>query len=177
MEPIGMRERRQTIVRSFACALRGVGKSVVTERNIKIHASAAALASIAAVALDLDRVEILFVLGAIALVVAAELVNTAVEAAVDLATSELHPLAGVAKDAAAGAVLVCSGFALAVAALVFGDKLAPLRLRPGGLPWAMALGAFACCVAALVARAMQLRAREARLPHPPPGEPETTALE
>ena len=57
------------------------------------------------------------------MVISAELVNTAVEAAVDLNTNYYHPLAKVAKNTAAGAVLVISGFALIVGLIVFLPKI------------------------------------------------------
>lgn len=70
---------------------------------------------------------------AIAAVMITELFNTAIEATVDLSTRAFHPLAGLAKDTAAAAVLVASGFAVVVGGLVFYDKLTPPLLREDAL--------------------------------------------
>lgn len=69
--------------------------------------------------LDLSRLEFLAVIGAVSLVLVAEMLNTALEAAIDAVVSGYHPLVKVAKDVAAGAVLVATVNALAVAYLVF----------------------------------------------------------
>ncbi|AKU91253.1 diacylglycerol kinase family protein [Vulgatibacter incomptus] len=144
---------RQTLGRSFACASRGVVATLATQRNMRIHYAAATLAACLSCVLQLSRVEIAVVLAAIALVWATELVNTAVEAAIDLASPDPHPLARIAKDAAAGAVLVCAAFSIGAGALVFGDKLSPLRLRPGGFGLACAVAAISLAGAGAIALA------------------------
>jgi undecaprenol kinase len=86
---------------------------------MKIHIAAALIVFIAAALLQLDRMSWLFLLLAIALVFIAELVNTAVEAMIDLISPEEHVLARVAKDTAAGAALVAAVFAVVIGILVF----------------------------------------------------------
>ena len=89
-----------------------------------------------AVVLGVSRVDLLAVILAIALVLIAEMINTALEAAVDLAQPDPHPLAKVAKDVAAGGVLISAACSLAVGYLVFADRLsASERARdpPGAL--------------------------------------------
>jgi undecaprenol kinase len=86
---------------------------------MKIHIAAALIVFIAAALLQLDRVGWLFLVLAIALVFIAELVNTAVEAIIDLISPEEHVLARVAKDTAAGAALVAAVFAVVIGILVF----------------------------------------------------------
>jgi diacylglycerol kinase len=82
------------------------------------------LAGVAAVALALWlETGLLAVLVSSAVVLVAEMVNTAVEAAVDLASPERRPLAAAAKDAAAGAVLIAAGFAVLVGLLALGPAL------------------------------------------------------
>jgi diacylglycerol kinase len=66
---------------------------------------------------------------AIAAVLVAEMFNTVVEAIVDLATPEYHPLARTAKDVAAGAVLLSAILAVVVALFIFVPHLWPLALR------------------------------------------------
>lgn len=86
---------------------------------MKIHIAAALIVFIAAALLQLDRMRWLFLVLAIALVFIAELVNTAVEAIIDLISPEEHVLARVAKDTAAGAALVAAVFAVVIGILVF----------------------------------------------------------
>ncbi|WP_127592086.1 diacylglycerol kinase family protein [Paenibacillus lautus] len=114
-----MKPHRQSLYRAFGCAIRGILTAVQTERNMKIHIAAALIVFIAAALLQLDRVGWLFLVLAIALVFIAELVNTAVEAIIDLISPEEHVLARVAKDTAAGAALVAAVFAVVIGILVF----------------------------------------------------------
>ncbi|MFG1733818.1 diacylglycerol kinase family protein [Paenibacillus sp. 843] len=114
-----MKPHRQSLYRAFGCAMRGILTAVQTERNMKIHIAAALIVFIAAALLQLDRVSWLFLVLAIALVFIAELVNTAVEAIIDLISPEEHVLARVAKDTAAGAALVAAVFAVVIGILVF----------------------------------------------------------
>ncbi|MBU5348835.1 diacylglycerol kinase family protein [Paenibacillus lautus] len=114
-----MKPHRQSLYRAFGCAIRGILTAVQTERNMKIHIAAALIVFIAAALLQLDRMRWLFLVLAIALVFIAELVNTAVEAIIDLISPEEHVLARVAKDTAAGAALVAAVFAVVIGILVF----------------------------------------------------------
>ncbi|MGG3311489.1 diacylglycerol kinase family protein [Paenibacillus sp. FSL W8-0187] len=118
-----MKPHRQSLYRAFGCAIRGILTAVQTERNMKIHIAAALIVFIAAALLQLDRMSWLFLLLAIALVFIAELVNTAVEAIIDLISPEEHVLARVAKDTAAGAALVAAVFAVVIGILVFYEPL------------------------------------------------------
>ncbi len=94
-----------------------------TERNMKIHIAAALIVFIAAALLQLERMDWLFLLLAVALVLITELVNTSVEAVIDFISLEEHPLARVAKDTAAGAALVAAVFAIIVGLIVFGKPV------------------------------------------------------
>jgi len=109
--------------RSFACAMEGIVHTVKTQRNMQIHLVAAVLALAAAWWLEIDRTEVIWVLIAITLVLVLELVNTAIESVVDLVTSDWHAKAKVAKDAAAGAVLVGAILSVAIGMAVFGPPL------------------------------------------------------
>jgi diacylglycerol kinase (ATP) len=104
---------------AFDYAFQGILYATRTQRNMRIHLVAASLAMFAALYLRLERVYVALVILCVALVIALELVNTAIEAIVDLMTVAHHPLAKVAKDAAAGAVLVASMAAVIVGYLVF----------------------------------------------------------
>jgi undecaprenol kinase len=104
--------------RGFGYAFEGLAATLRTQRNMKFHAFAAVAAILVSCYARLQAGQWLWVLLSIALVWSAELMNTAVEHAVDLASPERSELAKLAKDAAAASVLVAAAFALAVAAIV-----------------------------------------------------------
>ena len=110
-------------LRSFSFAGQGVWHVVRTQRNMRVHLLAAAAAVAAGLALRISAVDWACVLAAIGLVLTAETLNTVVEALVDLCTDEFQPLAKIAKDAAAGAVLIASAAALGVGLAVFLPRL------------------------------------------------------
>ena len=95
-----------------------------TQRNMRIHFLIAALVLIAALLSGVDKMELIALLLAIAFVLIAEMLNTAVEAAVDVATTSFDPMAKLAKDIAAGAVLIATAVAVAVGYLVFSGQVA-----------------------------------------------------
>lgn len=113
--------RSKSPVDSFRFALNGVLLSFRSQRHLRIHFTLAVLVLIAGFIWRLPRVELLILIGAISLVILTELFNTAVETVVDLVTTDYHPLAKVAKDVAAGAVLVASVNAALVGMLLFLD--------------------------------------------------------
>ncbi|HEX9369715.1 MAG TPA: diacylglycerol kinase family protein [Roseiflexaceae bacterium] len=118
--------RAATLVSSFRYAFAGLRYLLWTQRNAKIH-SALGLAAVAlGLLLGIDRYEWLALLITIAIVLAAEGVNTAVEAAVDLASPEYHPLAKIAKDVGAGTVLLTAIAAVIVGIVLFLPHLWPL---------------------------------------------------
>ncbi|MDU4697012.1 MAG: diacylglycerol kinase family protein [Paenibacillus sp.] len=104
---------------SFRYALEGIVTSYKTQRHLRFHCVAAVIVITAAIALSLPVRDIALLLLVIALVISLELVNTAIEAVVDLAAPEWHRLGKIAKDAAAGAVLVAAVFAIAIGVLIF----------------------------------------------------------
>jgi diacylglycerol kinase (ATP) len=120
--------RKTTLLRSFDHAFRGLVYSVRHQRNMRIHFAVAAVVLVASVFLDVSRLELVAVCVTIAFVLMAELINTAVEAVVDIITDELDPRAKAAKDVAAGAVLVAAINSLVVAYLVLADRLAHVSL-------------------------------------------------
>ena len=95
-----------------------------TQRNMRIHFAVAAGVLIAALAFDVSRLELIALLLAISFVLIAEMLNSAVEAAVDVASTSFDPLAKLAKDVAAGAVLVAAVNAVAIGYLVFSGEVA-----------------------------------------------------
>lgn len=107
------------VLRSFRYALEGLKFTVVTQRNMRIHFLAALGVLLLSLYLPMSKTEVLLLFVTIILVLFAELINTAVEAVVDMVTEEYHPLAKVAKDVAAGAVLLTAGLAVIVGISVF----------------------------------------------------------
>ncbi|WP_019119928.1 diacylglycerol kinase [Brevibacillus massiliensis] len=105
----------------WACA--GIVFALKTQRNMQIHATAAVLVLLSAWWLHIPRGDVLLVFFSIGLVLSLELVNTAIESAVDLVTEEWHAKAKAAKDTAAGAVLLAAVVAIVIACCVFGPPL------------------------------------------------------
>lgn len=106
---------------SFLYATAGIFKSIKTEVNLRFHIVIANLIFIFAYFYGLDNAEwALLILTAFA-VISLELVNTAIERTVDTATCEILPTAKLAKDAAAGAVLVMAAASLLVGICLFGN--------------------------------------------------------
>jgi diacylglycerol kinase (ATP) len=108
---------------SFRYAIKGIGAAFRSEQNMQLHVLAAVLVVLAGLFFDISRSEWGLIALAIGLVSSAEIMNTAVETVVNLVSPEQHPLAGKAKDLAAGAVLVAAITALLIGLLVFGPKI------------------------------------------------------
>jgi diacylglycerol kinase (ATP) len=113
----------RSLIQSFNFAFDGVIHTLATQRNMRIHFFVATCAMGACVLLGVTKVEFALVIIAATFVIAAEMLNTAVEAAIDVATTAFNPLAKVAKDVAAGAVLIATFNALMIGYLVFADKI------------------------------------------------------
>lgn len=120
--------RRQTIRKSFASAYAGVSYCVRTQRNLRIHLAITVLVLAASAFLRVSLVELAVLVFCIMVVIVAEMLNTALECAVDLVTSDYHTLAKLSKDISAGAVLVASLGAAAVGAIIFLPRLWQLTL-------------------------------------------------
>lgn len=125
-----MRERRRpSLLESFDFATEGVVHALRTQRNLWIHFAIGAGVLVAALAFGVSKLELMILLLAITFVLVAELVNTAIEAAVDVASTSFDPLAKLAKDIAAGAVLIAALNAVAVGYLVFSGAVADRSSR------------------------------------------------
>jgi len=111
---------------SFNYAIQGIVYSIRTQRNMRLHVFLASAVLAMALLLNVDRMEMVIIVFAIGFVLVAELANTALEAAVDVATHGFDPTAKIAKDVAAGAVLVAAINAVAVGYLIFFDKFVVL---------------------------------------------------
>ena len=115
----GSNREHPTFLRSFGYAFEGFKTAVATERNIKVQLCVGAAAVVAGIVLRIDALSWVLIALCIGLVIFGELVNTSIEAIVDLATQELHPLAKCAKDIAAASVFTLSVTAAIVGIIVF----------------------------------------------------------
>lgn len=111
---------------SFKFALEGMITSFKAERNMRIHISATAIVILLGFLLKISTYDWISLVLIIGMVISAELVNTAIEATVDLITEEKHPLAKLAKDVAASAVLVLAITSIILGAIIFIPKIIAL---------------------------------------------------
>ena len=123
------KQKKDPLYKSFGYAFAGIFAVVTKERNMKIHCVAMVCVVIAGFVFHITPVEWCICLTLFGLVMALEMVNTAVEAVVDLVTKERRPLAKLAKDAAAiaamiaGAVLIAAIMAAIAGMIIFIPKL------------------------------------------------------
>jgi diacylglycerol kinase len=110
-------------IASFGCAFSGLRHVLRTQRNARVHAVMALLAIMAGIFLRISAIEFATTFVAISGVFTAEMFNTALEACVDLASPQPHPLAKIAKDVAAGAVLVNAVLAVIIGLCIFGPPV------------------------------------------------------
>ena len=116
--------KNRTLVSSLEFAITGIITAIKEERNMRKHIISAVLASIAGAVFRISAIEWLFLLLAIFLVITFEIVNSAIENVVDLASNyHFSILAKNAKDMAAGAVLVISGYAVLTGLIIFIPKI------------------------------------------------------
>jgi diacylglycerol kinase (ATP) len=115
--------RSPSILQSFNFAFEGIIHVLRTQRNMRIHFMIAAGVLVAALIVGVSRLELVILLMAISFVLIAEMINSALEAGIDVATTSFDPLAKLAKDIAAGAVLIATINAVAVGYLIFVDRI------------------------------------------------------
>ncbi len=114
--------------RSFAWAFRGLLYAFRTQPNIWVHAIATVLVVSVSIWLKISKIEWVAIIMAIGLVWVAELMNTVAETIVNISSPDKHPLARIAKDLAAAAVLITAIVAAAIGLIVLGM---PLLLKLG----------------------------------------------
>jgi diacylglycerol kinase (ATP) len=115
--------RSRSLLWSFNYAIEGIVYALRTQRNMRLHVTAALLVLGGSLLFRISRLEFIAILFAIVFVFVSELMNTAIEAAVDVATQSFDPIAKVAKDVAAGAVFIASINAVIVGYIVFFGRL------------------------------------------------------
>ena len=112
-------EAWRKFARGFVHAGRGLYYAIATQRNMRVHLALAVLAIAAGIMLRISADEFALVFIAVMLVFGTEMFNTVLETVVDMITQEYHPLARIAKDVAAGAVLLNAILAVLIALFVF----------------------------------------------------------
>ncbi len=124
-------KRSESLWASFRYAFAGLKYAFGTQRNIRVQSVFGILALIAGVLLGLSTSEMALLLLTVAFVIVAEMINTVFETLVDLVTQEFHPLAKIAKDVGAAAVITAAITAVIIGLLLFVPKiLVLLNLNP-----------------------------------------------
>lgn len=117
------------LIDSFNYAIEGLVYAVRTQRNMRIHMIAALLVLTACFFYNMTKIELLILLLTITSVVTAELFNTAIEFTIDATTNYYHPLAKIAKNISAAAVLLTAINALIVGYIIFWEKLEDMNFK------------------------------------------------
>jgi diacylglycerol kinase (ATP) len=115
--------RPPTVLDSFNYAFEGIIHVLRTQRNMRFHFLAAGAVLVAAIAIGVSRVELMALLISIGFVLIAEMINTAIEGTIDVSTTSFDPNAKLAKDIAAGAVLIATVNAVVIGYLVFSEAV------------------------------------------------------
>lgn len=113
----------KTFFKSFVWAFSGLWYALHTQRNLQVHAVSTGMACGLSVYLQLSRLEWAVLLLTITGVWMAEMFNTALEATLDHVAPEIHPQVKIAKDVAAGAVLITALFAVMIGMILWGPRL------------------------------------------------------
>jgi len=114
------------LLQSFRYAFTGIWYAIRTQRNMQIHITMALLVVILGAIVSLTPVEWCIISLVVCAVISLELLNTAIEATIDRIGTDPHPLAKIAKDTAAGAVLVTAIGAVIIGIIIFAPKLIAL---------------------------------------------------
>lgn len=117
------RLKNKNFIDAWKKALSGIWYAVKTQRNIRVQLCIAVVVIICAIIFKLNITECMFLTFATMLVIITEMVNTAIEEAVNLYTKEFHPVAKIAKDVAAGAVVLAALNAVIIAIFIFVSKI------------------------------------------------------
>ncbi len=121
--------KNKKLINSFKYAFKGIGSSLKSEQNVKIHFAMMVLVIIAGILLNISMWEWIICFILFGLVISLEMVNTAIEIVVDMVSPEYNLKAGHVKDIAAGAVLVNAIVAFIVGLLIFLPKIIRLFIK------------------------------------------------
>jgi len=113
----------KALLLSFRYAINGIIHAIKAERNINIHLFITFFVIVGGITLKLSLIEWSIILLTIGIMIALELINTAIERVVDLVTKDFHPLAKAAKDVSAGACLIFALISVCIGILIFLPKI------------------------------------------------------
>ena len=116
------------ILKSFKFAIKGIIYTLRNERNMRIHTMVSACVFILSLFFDLSTEKYLILFLTVALVMVAEVINTSIESLIDVYSKNYNSTAKMAKDVAAGAVLIASGFAVFIGVILFHDINAYIKI-------------------------------------------------
>ena len=116
-------KKEKNIINSFKYALEGIFTALKAEKNMKIHFLIIILVIVLGIILKISKAEWIICIILFGFVITLELVNTAIENTVDLITQEKNPKAKIAKDVAAGAVLIAAITAAIIGLIIFVPKI------------------------------------------------------
>ena len=126
---MAVRRGAPSLLDSFNFAFEGIIHVLRTQRNMRIHFLVAVGVLVATLAIGVSKLELIALMLAIAFVLIAEMINTAIEGAIDVSTTSFDPNAKLAKDIAAGAVLIATINAVGIGYLVFSGQVADRTTR------------------------------------------------
>lgn len=115
--------QKKHIINSFKYAFNGIYSALKKERNLKIHFIIMILVIIAGIIFKISKFEWIICIILFSLVISLELINTAIETTVDIAMPEINEKAKIAKDVAAGSVLVVAISAVIIGLIIFVPKI------------------------------------------------------
>lgn len=132
MDLKGMQKKKmgfKRFIKSFRYSVDGLVYAFINEQSLFIHFMITLITVVLGILLKLSQIEWLFVFLMIGLVICAELINTSIEAVVDLASPEIHPLAKIAKDTASAAVFCLTIVAFTGGIMIYIPKLMGIFMR------------------------------------------------
>lgn len=115
--------KNKNFIEAWKKAFSGIWYAIRTQRNLKIQLVIAMIVIICAICFKLNITQCMFLAFATMLVIITEVINTAIEEAVNVATDKFHPIAKIAKDTAAGAVVLASLNAIIMAIFILIQKI------------------------------------------------------
>lgn len=115
--------KSKNLINSFKYAFCGIKSAFITERNMKIHTALIIVITILGIILKISRIDWIICIILFALVISAELMNTAIETVVDMVMPEINPKAKIAKDVAAAGVLVMAIASVTIGVVIFVPKI------------------------------------------------------
>lgn len=123
------KKSKPSLLKSFYYAFQGIKVNILTERNLAIHFLVMLLVIVCGFVFKISVIEWLICILLFGFVITLELMNTAIETAIDICMPEINPKAKLAKDTSAGAVLVVAIVAVVIGIIIFGPKILDLIIK------------------------------------------------